>query len=562
MIVARLYTINYGDMKIRITGKRKMQDGGEIPGAPNAILEKKEKILGNFTQDGLPSLMGVNTGSHASGNDQALSLPDNSFVFSDTKALKIKDPEVLKLFGTTKASTPAQLATKYDLQKFTKVLSDPKSDSTDKKTAEMMVGNYTTQLNKLAETQESMKQKMGLTPPEQQPQMQQYGGIPKAQYGLPDPDGNLTWNGTGLTPKSDMDEQTVTAQRNYPKAGEYTGLSQIPVQPEALPPLTPVDVPALTPTNMNTPASPAKNFGSASFTAPTPDKMGIANSLLNLATIHRYPGYQAPINAQVPQTVFEDPTRAIAASQEAANSAGYNTAISGTGPRARANQLAIQGQAGTQAADIVAGVNNRNVQTANRANEQATGITNRLQEEQSNRLNKLYEQNVISAQQYDNAKREGRNDITVQEQNAWKDRSDYDFLNKTSPYFYKDPVTGARGFKSPEAEAKFNSGIARASQGTGVSESDSKRIAEGAKQYMADAAAAGVTITPEEAWKRSYQTHTERTRVSSDITNPLKGKISESYSEEKNQYGGATKHKFGGMTEHKLKKFMKSVSGM
>lgn len=533
--------------------------GKVLPEVPvenaNVNAEKNEKVLGQFTPDGLPSLMNVSGPSHVEGGKN-IDVPEGSFIFSDTKSLKIKDPEVLKSFGATKPSTPAQLATKYDLQKFTKVISDPKSDVHSKKTAEMMIANYSKKLGELADYQEAMKASMGKS--DSQPQ-QRYGGT----YA----DGGYTWN--GMMPVQDNDNSvegaTVTAKRPKDLHLPYSDPVQLPTQIQNSPNVFNPSVPpvALQPMDMQDP-SIGDNIGTAKttynppprFTAPTPDKWGIANSMLNLATIHKYPGYQAPINAVIPQTVFEDPTRQLAAIQESANTAGYNSAMTGTGPRSRATIAAIQGQAADQSANVLGQTGNRNAQIANVANSQAADITNRLAQEQGNRLNKLYEQNVISAQQYDNATREGRNDLTNQFTKAWQNRQGYDLMNKTSPYFYIDPVSGQRVFKTREAEAKYTSDMKRLSQGMGVSESDSKRIAEGAKQYMVDAAASGVNITPEEAWKRSYQTHTERTRVSSDINNPFKGKVSQSFTEERQQYGGTIKRRFGGMTNHQLKKFV------
>lgn len=130
---------------------------------PNNLVnaEKQEQVLGNFTPDGMPSLMNVDGPPHTEGGKD-VAVPDGSFIFSDTKALKIKDPEILKQFNQTKPATPAQIAKQYQLQKFTKTLADPLSDNVSKKTAELMVGNYTDKLNQLASIQEETKQRLGL----------------------------------------------------------------------------------------------------------------------------------------------------------------------------------------------------------------------------------------------------------------------------------------------------------------------------------------------------------------------------------------------------------------
>src|SRR4051812_33163064 len=48
--------------------------GKTLPEAddPDIVVEKKEQIMGDFNGDGMPVLMGVNTGSHESGNDQGI----------------------------------------------------------------------------------------------------------------------------------------------------------------------------------------------------------------------------------------------------------------------------------------------------------------------------------------------------------------------------------------------------------------------------------------------------------------------------------------------------------
>jgi hypothetical protein len=180
------------------------KDGGDI----NA--EKQEMVLGDFDQDGQQELMNVNGKPHTEGGKD-INVPSNSFVFSDTKALKIKDPAILAMFNMSPKKggyTPAEIAKKYDLNKLKKILDDPKADEVAKKTTQLMNDNYLAKLNKLAAVQEGMKKHMGMDhhdpnaqqqqgqPPVQeagnmgpggenmmQPEvMAQYGGVPKFQY--------------------------------------------------------------------------------------------------------------------------------------------------------------------------------------------------------------------------------------------------------------------------------------------------------------------------------------------------------------------------------------------
>jgi hypothetical protein len=90
--------------------------------------------------------------------DQA---PEGSFIYSDTKKLKIKKPEVLKHFGkggnVKGGVTPADIAKQYDVNKYRAILQDNTKDKLAKDTARLMIGNYEKKLAELALVQESMK---------------------------------------------------------------------------------------------------------------------------------------------------------------------------------------------------------------------------------------------------------------------------------------------------------------------------------------------------------------------------------------------------------------------
>lgn len=561
--------------------------GNTLPEVPdhmaNVNAEKQEQVLGNFTPDGLPSLMNVDGPPHTEGGKN-LNLPDNSFIFSDTKSLKIKDPEVLKQFGQSKPMTPAAIAKQYQLQKFTKVLADPKSDPVSKKTAELMVGNYTDKLQQLAQVQEGMKNHMGIGDNQQQPQ------LPVAQYGIPGQgmdrhDDVFDVNSYGNNSQSQNSQSTIGNARRVriqPPNQYYvpqpeqnwmqnqlgiSGSQNIDQTPLAPIVQLPTSIPQ--PTNMSQVSNPDTRLGSygitdtkqqtnVPFTSPTPDKLGLANSLLNAATIHRYPGWIAPNGAVTPNTVFEDPTRAIAAIQENANSQTYNNALSGNHKAAIANNLASQGIAGEQSANVAASVNNRNVETSNRASAEVANIANRLHEQNAARLSKMYEQNVISSQQYDNALRESRNDAVKQAQTAWNDRSKLSFLNATSPYFYDNPSTGARGFKSEEARSHFLTDVL----GINAGESQGKNVTD---KFIADYNnAIRKGARPEDAaYLAKEQSGARGSRTTK--TNAYGVPISSSYREPEDQgdnvstqkFGGRIKPmKFGGMSQHQLKKFV------
>ena len=106
--------------------------------------------------NGLPAHYKIGGNRHSKGGTP-LNVPEDTFIFSDTKSMTIKDPDLLKQFGETKPKTPAEIAKKYDLNTYRKVLADRDTEAMQKKTAEQMIQNYTLVLGKLALVQESMK---------------------------------------------------------------------------------------------------------------------------------------------------------------------------------------------------------------------------------------------------------------------------------------------------------------------------------------------------------------------------------------------------------------------
>ena len=108
---------------------------------------------------GLPAHYKINGPRHYEGG-VPMSIPPDSFIYSDTASMRIKDPELQAEFGmpvAKKGYTPAEIAKKYDLNKYRKILADPMSDKLQINTAEMVIANYQIKLAKLALIQESMK---------------------------------------------------------------------------------------------------------------------------------------------------------------------------------------------------------------------------------------------------------------------------------------------------------------------------------------------------------------------------------------------------------------------
>ena len=157
----------------------------------NIEAEKGESIYGDFDGDGGLEHMLIGGERHYNGGTP-LNVPEGSFVFSDTAKMKIKDPEILKYFGLPGKKggyTPAEIAKRYDVNKYKAIIEDPNADERDKSTASLMAKNLGDKLSKLAVIQESMKGfPQGIPSVAQQEQgeeemaMARYGGsLPKFQ---------------------------------------------------------------------------------------------------------------------------------------------------------------------------------------------------------------------------------------------------------------------------------------------------------------------------------------------------------------------------------------------
>lgn len=125
----------------------------------NLEAEKGETAYGDLNGDGFPEHYEIGGKRHYKGGTP-LNLPDDTFIFSDTRSMRISDPKILKMFNRKPKKggyTPAELAKQYDINEYRKILDDPDSDVVDRKTAEQMIKNFNIKLGALALAQESKK---------------------------------------------------------------------------------------------------------------------------------------------------------------------------------------------------------------------------------------------------------------------------------------------------------------------------------------------------------------------------------------------------------------------
>lgn len=123
----------------------------------NVEVERGEVVTGDLNGDGMVESVVAGGKRHSEGGTP-LDLPDDTFIYSDTRSMRINDKDILAKYGKSSGSyTPAQLAKQYDVSKYRAILQDPNSDAIDRKTAELMLRNYNMKLGSLALAQESKK---------------------------------------------------------------------------------------------------------------------------------------------------------------------------------------------------------------------------------------------------------------------------------------------------------------------------------------------------------------------------------------------------------------------
>ena len=130
-----------------------------VPREEATLEAEKGEVVVTPGEGGIPMSFTIG-GKRHSGGGTPLKLPSDSFIYSDTKDMRIKDPNIISQFGMPPVKggyTPAIIAKKYNINNFLKILKDPDTDELQKKTAEGMIANYNLKLAKLALIQESMK---------------------------------------------------------------------------------------------------------------------------------------------------------------------------------------------------------------------------------------------------------------------------------------------------------------------------------------------------------------------------------------------------------------------
>lgn len=165
------------------------------------------------------------------------------------------------------------------------------------------------------------------------------------------------------------------------------------------------------------------------------------NAVANRKRKKFYPWQQPVENVEV-NWLLEDPTRAIAATNE---QLGIMTDAIGafTGPQSlNARTANAQGKAATNIANVIAGVHNRNINTTNKGLALQTQYDSYINAERRKRSKQLYDDTMKVEQNYMNEKNYDREQMADLVANAYTNAANTYNLNSLYDYYNIDPSTG------------------------------------------------------------------------------------------------------------------------
>jgi hypothetical protein len=174
------------------------------------------------------------------------------------------------------------------------------------------------------------------------------------------------------------------------------------------------------------------------------DKIKTAGAFGDLMSAKKYMPWSAKYDLKTPKPTFMDPTRELAANAEQAN---IQTQALGqfAGPQAlSARSSGVMGAASKNAADVLAKYNNANVNIANQFESNIANVENQEQQLNTAAQQKLYDQNTIANQQFDNTKRALRNNLMNQTTSSITNMMKTDAMNQLYPQYNVDAGRGGK----------------------------------------------------------------------------------------------------------------------
>lgn len=161
---------------------------------------------------------------------------------------------------------------------------------------------------------------------------------------------------------------------------------------------------------------------------------------------NRYYGYTQRLQPYLPNPVFLDPERELQANQEAYATAAATQGLVGRGQNLAGNLSLMQGKLAEQQANTLARYTNANNEIANSFELKRGDAINAFQEYNALQNRQQAMDTAIVNQQYDNFRRQKRNDLANLYAQALTNRAETDLLNDLYPQYSIEPLTGGMGY--------------------------------------------------------------------------------------------------------------------
>ena len=244
---------------------------------------------------------------------------------------------------------------------------------------------------------------------------------------------------TGLAIDGDFGEHT------YSTPGYKKSEKQIPL------PAADINQPA---GNKKTYQAPEINQQEASTNNPfwTQDMVNMAGTYGDSQRIKKYMPWQAGYNTQLPEGIYYDPTRELAANSEQANIADQTLSTYSGAQNTSSRISDVQGKSLENAANILGKYNNMNVALANQLESSRKGIMNEDSANRANQATGLYDKTIAVNQNFDNAKAMARQNFRQSFIDSWTNRGKTQALNSMNKQYRVDPKTGFVDFTGKPGE--------------------------------------------------------------------------------------------------------------
>lgn len=250
--------------------------------------------------------------------------------------------------------------------------------------------------------------------------------------GLKDSHGRHTYKGLAVSPPDGKWGNTSALQLVIPVESEYD------LEYEEVDPYTEEVTTGSTPEYEH--FSGAKRDPSAPFWLQ--DKINTAGAVEDYLGVKKYTPWQADPALFLPDPVFYDPTRELAANAEQANIA-TQAAQAFSGPQSLASRTSqIQGQAAGNAADVLSRYNDMNVGVANQFEATRASILNQTAINKARSATALFDKNTIANQNFDNEKAHARSNIRGALIQAITNRAQTQQMNSLFNNFWVNPANG------------------------------------------------------------------------------------------------------------------------